>query len=325
MPNSTIKPEFISAPTGNSEKVALRVKGLRKSFGKKVAVADLDFSIPFGSVAGFLGPNGAGKTTALRLLLGLVPADAGEMELLGNPMPSGRVAALERTGTLVESPSFIESFSGLENLWWFGSLHHPLSASRVDEMLDLVGLREAAARPFGNYSTGMKQRLGVACALLHTPDLLILDEPTNGMDPQGRAQMRDIFKKIHDIHKTTIFLSSHLIDEIQRLCDFVVIIDAGRTVRQGFVSEILSRERESWEIRLAPGGDLQKAREIAAKLPEVLTFENAPRGLIVSLAIGASPRLNRALLEAGIDVAALIPLEASLEETFLKLTDSKVL
>ncbi|MFZ2960809.1 MAG: ABC transporter ATP-binding protein [Candidatus Ozemobacteraceae bacterium] len=302
---------------------ALRVKGLRKAFGRKIAVAGLDFAVPLGSVAGFLGPNGAGKTTTLRLLLGLITADAGEMELFGHQMPAGRTEALEHTGALVEAPCFIESMSGTENLWWFGSLHRPLPTGRVEEVLDLVGLREAASRPFGNYSTGMKQRLGVACALLHNPDLLILDEPTNGMDPQGRAQMRDIFKKIHETYQTTIFLSSHLIDEIQRLCDFVVIVDAGRTVRQGFVADILSRERESWEIRIPATGDMLKARETVAGLPEVIGVEAAPRGLIVSLSPGASQRVNRALLEAGIEVSALIPLEASLEETFLKLTDSK--
>ena len=301
-------------------KPAIRARGLHKRYGRKTALAGMDFSVPIGSVAGFLGPNGAGKTTALRLLLGLVPADAGEMELLGETMPGQRAGVLERTGALVEAPCFIESMSGADNLSWFGSLNRPVAPSRITELLDLAGLSEAANRPFGTYSTGMKQRLGVAFTLLHQPDLLILDEPTNGMDPQGRAHMRDLFKQIHQRFDTTIFLSSHLIDEIQRLCDFVVIVDQGRTVRQGFVADLLAEDRERWEVRL-PETDLAKARELLEKLPELLSCSPAPRGLELVLRPNASARVNRLLLEAGLTVNALIPHEASLEDTFLHLTD----
>lgn len=293
---------------------------MRKRFGRKVALDGMDFAIPTGAVAGFLGPNGAGKTTALRLLLGLVPADAGEMELLGNPMPAQRSLVLERTGVMVEAPCFIESMSGADNLFWFGSLNKAVPQARISELLDLTGLTEAATRPFGNYSTGMKQRLGVAFTLLHQPQLLILDEPTNGMDPQGRAQMRDIFKHIHQRFDTTIFLSSHLIDEIQRLCDFVVIVDQGKTVRQGFVSELLTGDRECWEVRL-PEAEVARARELLEKLPEVFTCTPAPRGLELLLRPEGSARILRTLYEAGLNVTALIPHEASLEDTFLRLTD----
>lgn len=299
---------------------AIRARGLYKRYGRKIALAGMDFSVPMGSVAGFLGPNGAGKTTALRLLLGLVPADAGEMELLGNAMPGQRSRVLEQTGAMVEAPCFIESMSGTDNLSWFGSLNKPVSSARIAELLDLVGLTEAAGRPFGNYSTGMKQRLGVAFTLLHQPQLLILDEPTNGMDPQGRAQMRDLFKNIHQRFNTTIFLSSHLIDEIQRLCDFVVIVDQGKTVRQGFVAELLAGDRERWEVRI-PDTETAKAREVLSKLPTVFSCTPAPRGLELLLRPDGSAQVNRTLHEAGLTVTALIPHEASLEDTFLRLTD----
>ncbi len=301
---------------------AIRVAGLSKRFGRVKAVDEMAFSVPTGSVCGFLGPNGAGKTTTLRMLLGLARPDDGEMELLGTPMPSGRAETLEKTGSLVEKPSFIEQFTGFENLWWFGSLAAPLAKQRVDETLELVGLSDAAHKPFGIYSTGMKQRLGVAGAILHHPALLLLDEPTNGMDPQGRAQIRDIIRNIHDREGTTIFLSSHLLDEVQRLCDYVVIVDHGKMIRQGFVGELLNDGHETWELRLPPQ-EAAKAADLLKAVSHVFGVQSAPRGLEINIAHGTSHEINRALVEAGIAVSALIPREASLEETFLALTDSE--
>lgn len=244
------------------------------------------------------------------------------MEALGMPMPARRSEAMEQIGTLVEQPAFLESMSGTDNLWWFGNLYQPVTEARVAEVLGQVGLSDAAAKPFGVYSTGMKQRLGVAAALLHRPRLLILDEPTNGMDPQGRAQMRDIFKQIHAETGVTIFLSSHLLDEIQRLCDYVVIIDRGRTVREGWVKDILRGDVETWEIRLQPA-DIAKAREVLKSLELVQSVSDSPRGLELVLKPGVSAEVNRLLVGAGIPVQAVIPHESSLEETFLALTETK--
>lgn len=301
---------------------AIRVRKLAKRFGRVRAVDDMDFSVPAGSVCGFLGPNGAGKTTTLRMLLGLAWPDDGEMELLGKPMPASRAETLARTGALVEKPSFIENFTGFENLWWFGSLAAPLSKERVNETLELVGLSDAAHKPFGIYSTGMKQRLGVAGAILHHPVLLMLDEPTNGMDPQGRAQMRDILRDIHSHEGTTIFLSSHLLDEVQRLCDYVVIVDHGKMIRQGFVGDLLNDGHETWELRLPPA-EAARASELLGTLQAVHEVKSSPRGLEIGISHETSHEINRALVEAGIHVSALIPREASLEETFLALTDSE--
>ncbi|MBF0544913.1 MAG: ABC transporter ATP-binding protein [Candidatus Riflebacteria bacterium] len=304
-----------------SDSSAIKVGNLHKSFGKKRALSGMSFEVPLKTVAGFLGPNGAGKTTALRLLLGLVSADDGEMELLGMKMPSSRAMIIDRLGALVESPSFIETMSGFDNLWWFGSLFRTVENKRLNEAIELVGLTDAAFRPFGTYSSGMKQRLGVAFAILHNPEILILDEPTNGMDPQGRAQMREIFKNIHQTHQTTIFLSSHLLDEVQRLCDFVVIVDSGKMIKQGFVKDLLSSEKEELEIRI-PIDLNSKAIELLRKIPEVNSVEAIPRGLAVSIKPGQAQLINKNLVVADIPVSAIIPKEASLEETFLKLTDS---
>ncbi len=300
---------------------ALAVRDLRKRFGRKEALAGLHFTVPDGAVAGFLGPNGAGKTTTLRLLLGLVPADSGDMEMLGVSMPAHRASVLEQTGALVEKPSFLDHFSGFDNLWWFGSLNRPVTRERVMEVLARTGLTDAAHQAFGHYSTGMKQRLGVAYAILHRPRLLILDEPTNGMDPQGRVQMRDLLREIHAAEGATIFLSSHLLDEVQRLCDYVVIVDHGRTVREGYVADILQRGRETWEVRVAEG-QADRAGALLPGLPGVLACRAVPRGFEVALEPGASGGVNQALVGAGVTVTALIPKEASLEETFLALTDN---
>lgn len=303
---------------------AIRIAGLKKRFGRKQVLDGVGFSIPMGSVAGFLGPNGAGKTTTLRLLLGLIFPDEGEMELLGFPMPASRTAAFDRVRALVEQPAFIESFTGYENLYWYGSLMNPVSHERIIETLTRVGLSEAIHRPFGVYSTGMKQRLGVAAGILHRPSLLVLDEPTNGMDPQGRAHMREILKEIHDKEETTIFLSSHLLDEVQRLCDYVVIIDHGKTVREGMVSQLLDRGRETWEIRI-PAEEISRILEFLGTFPDVLEKSAGPRGVEVTLKPGSSAFMNKALVGQGFTVSALVPHEASLEETFLAATEQEIM
>jgi ABC-2 type transport system ATP-binding protein len=301
---------------------ALSVQNLKKNFGRKEVLRGISFSLPEGSIGGFLGANGAGKTTTIRALLGLISADSGQMALHGRLMPRERQAAMEMTGTLVESPRFIKTFSGFDNLSWFGGLTAPITDARIHEVLLLTGLSEAARTPFGVYSTGMKQRLGVALAILHRPKLLILDEPTNGMDPQGRAQIREILQTIHRQEGTTIFLSSHLLDEIQRLCDYVVIINKGCTVSEGRVDHLLTRERERWELRFQNADPVEVKRWLAdSGLAQGIT--SSPLGFTVDLAPGTSGELNRRLLQAGFAVSALIPVEASLEETFLALTETR--
>ncbi len=299
---------------------AIKVENLVKSFGRKQVLKGLGFTIPPNTIAGFLGPNGAGKTTTLRVLLGLIPRAEGEISLLGNPIPGSRTTALEQIGAVVENPAFIESMNAYENLYWFGSLYQPLTRERILEVIDLVGLKEATWQRFGTFSTGMKQRLGVAFGILHRPKLLILDEPTSGMDPAGRVHMREILTRIHQEAGTSIFLSSHLLDEIQRLCNYVVIIDSGKTVKEGYVSELLSGHTEKWEIRVVDE-DMAKARDLIAALPDSpAEVTQGPRGLILTMAPGRSGLVNAELIKAGIRVNAVIPLEASLEETFIKLT-----
>jgi ABC-2 type transport system ATP-binding protein len=243
--------------------------------------------------------------------------------MLGENLPAGRTRAVEQIGAVVENPAFIETMTAVENLKWFGALYKPVTLERILESIEMVGLKDAAYQRFGSFSSGMKQRLGVAFGILQKPKLLILDEPTSGMDPAGRVAMREILQRIHEHEKTTIFLSSHLLDEVQRLCDYVVILDRGRTVQEGYVSEILAGHLESWEIRI-PDENLAQAVEVLKTFSEEgLEWSNCPRGLTLTMGQNMSDRINEALVKAGVKVEALIPKEASLEDTFIRLTSDE--
>ncbi|MGM0600504.1 MAG: ABC transporter ATP-binding protein [Candidatus Rifleibacteriota bacterium] len=307
----------------NRPETAIEVNNLNKSFGRKAVLQDLSFRVPNGSITGFLGPNGAGKTTTLRIILGLIPLLDGKITLLNHSLPKERTIAVEQTGAVVENPNFIETLSAFDNLNWFGSLYKPLSKERIFEAIKMVGLKDSAQQKFGTFSTGMKQRLGVAFGILHDPKLLILDEPTSGMDPAGRVQMREILKKIHKEKQTTIFLSSHLLDEVQRLCDYVVIIDQGKNIKEGYVKEILSARLEAWELRI-PDNDKEKAAKILKTYPsEQLTHEIISEGFLLKMNQDLSAQINEKLVKDGVKVSALIPRQASLEDTFIKLTSEQ--
>lgn len=302
------------------ETPAIKVTNLNKNFGRKAVLQNLSFNVPMNTISGFLGPNGAGKTTTLRILLGLIPIPSGEISLLGETLPDGRIKAIEQIGAVVENPSFIKTMTAYDNLRWFGSLNKPVSRERILESISLVGLKDAVNQRFGSFSSGMKQRLGIAFSILHKPKMLILDEPTSGMDPAGRVLMRNILQRIHSEEKTTIFLSSHLLDEVQKLCDYVVIIDHGKTIKEGYVSEILSGYQENWEIRM-PDECFATAIEIFKTFAtEGLQWSEGPRGFNLTMRANMSEKINQALVEANVKVSALIPKEASLEDTFIKLT-----
>jgi ABC-2 type transport system ATP-binding protein len=304
-------------------KSAICVSDLYKNFGRKKVLEGLSFSAPLNSIVGFLGPNGAGKTTTMRILLGLIPSFKGTVSLMGEEMPKCRDKALENIGAVVENPNFIETMTAAQNLKWFGSLYKATSQERIQEVIEMTGLKDAADRRFGTFSSGMKQRLGVAFGILHKPKLLILDEPTSGLDPAGRVHMREILMQIHDVEKTSIFLSSHLLDEVERMCDYVVIIDKGRTVAEGYVANLLDRRMEHFEVRVGDES-FAKAREMLETMGEdgVSGVALAPRGLQFYVPAGKSGIVGRRLYENNVELRAMIPLEASLEETFIKLTAS---
>ena len=224
-----------------SLELAIKTSSLTKQFGSQKAVSSIDLSVPKGSVFGFLGPNGSGKTTTIRMILGLAAASKGEIELLGHPIPKGLEHALPKVGALVEGPAFYPYMSGRNNLIRIDSADRNSTAStrkqRVDAALERVGLTNAAKKKVHAYSLGMKQRLGLANALLKPREILILDEPTNGLDPQGTREVRNLIRSLA-AEGITIFVSSHLLSEIEQLCSHLAVMTAGKIVAQGSLAEL---------------------------------------------------------------------------------------
>ncbi len=288
---------------------------LTKRYGSGVlAVDSVDMSVQRGEVYGFLGPNGAGKTTTLRMLVGLIRPTSGTATVAGQA--PGDPNGLKRIGSLIESPGFYPYLSGRENLRVVADLAG-VNQRRVDEVLDVVELGTRAHRKFGTYSTGMKQRLGVAAALLKDPDLLILDEPTNGLDPQGMAEMRKLIKDIGQGDRT-VLLSSHLLGEVEQICDRVGVISNGKLVKQSTVQELLGEEGVL--VRAQP---IDQANEILSRMFGADAITRQDGALHLKTRPAQSMEINRQLVAAGIGVSELRPFERSLEEVFFQLTGEK--
>ena len=303
--------------------VALATQGLAKRYGSRIALDGLDLRVPEGVVYGFLGPNGAGKTTTMRILTGLIRPDAGKVELLGRPFGRRDRRRLFDVGALIESPAFYPFLSGRENLRALAATGAPVPAARIDELLTLVNLHERAGDKVSGYSLGMKQRLGIAAALLSDPRLLLLDEPANGLDPAGIVGMRDTLRALAATGKT-VFVSSHILSEVQQLVDVVGIIARGRLVREGPVEDLL-REAGSIRIRVAPD---EVAAAATALGPVAAGAAVAPGSgpeagwLIVRIDPARGAEANRTLAEAGI-YASRLETGTTLEGLFLELTGSQ--
>jgi ABC-2 type transport system ATP-binding protein len=302
--------------------VALATQGLAKRYGPRVALDGLDLRVPTGVVYGFLGPNGAGKTTTMRILTGLIRPDAGRVELLGRPFGRRDRKRLFEVGALIESPSFYPFLSGRENLRALAAAGAPTSKARVDELLALVNLQDRAGDKVSGYSLGMKQRLGIAGALLSDPKLLLLDEPANGLDPAGIAGMRETLRALAASGKT-VFVSSHLLSEVQQLADVVGIIARGKLVREGAIEDLL-RAEGTVRVRVA----LDQVATAGPMLEQVagagtVKVEHGPEGgwLDVRIDPERAADLNRALAGAGV-YASRIEVGTTLEALFLELTGS---
>ena len=302
-----------------TDELALATRGLHKSYGSRVALAGLDLSVPAGVVYGFLGPNGAGKTTAMRLLTGLIHPDAGTIEVLGRPFGRGDRRRLFEVGALIESPSFYPYLSGRENLRSLAATGAPTSNRRVEELLELVGLRDRARDKVQTYSLGMKQRLGIAAALLSDPRLLLLDEPANGLDPAGIVAMRETLRHLASTGKT-VFISSHVLGEVQQLADVVGIIAAGRLVREGPIGQLLDGEGVI-RVRVA-AFEVERATRILDGLTadgSASSIAGDPGWLSIGIEPGRAAEVNRALASAGIYASGL-ETGSDLESLFLTLT-----
>jgi ABC-type multidrug transport system ATPase subunit len=305
----------------------IRTEGLTKRFGGLVAVDGLDLDVREGDLFGFLGPNGSGKTTTVRMLLGLVFATSGTIELLGRPMPRAAREVLPQVGSLVEGPAFYPHLSGRANLALFDAAGPPMLRGttpggdrgdrrrRVGEALERVGLGGVGRRPVRAWSTGMRQRLGLAAALLRAPRLLVLDEPTNGLDPHGMREVRDLLVELV-AGGATVFLSSHLLAEVELVCTRAAIVDRGRLVAQDRVEALLGPTGRV----LVSTPDVGAAADLAAALPGVRLGERRPGRLAVHLDGTAPETLNRRLVDGGVRVRELVVERPTLEEVFLRLT-----
>ncbi|MFO8056777.1 MAG: ABC transporter ATP-binding protein [bacterium] len=302
-----------------SEKAVLEALGLTKRFGDIRAVDDLSLTVNQGDIYGFLGPNGAGKTTSIRMMLGLIKPTSGAARVFGHDVNREFKAAISEVGAMVEGPAFYPYMSGRRNLRLLGRLSGGVSEERIDEVLELVGLKRRGGHKVKGYSQGMRQRLGIAMALLHKPRLMILDEPTNGLDPQGMREVRNLIRAIRDQEGTSIFLSSHLLGEIELICDRISIIFKGEIIREGWMDEIIGAGSDVVTVQVPPEESEGCAKFLKNKFeaePEqvrqgVLEF---PRGGLESYAV------NKALLEAGFKVSSLTTRRRSLEEFFVELT-----
>jgi ABC-2 type transport system ATP-binding protein len=297
----------------------IEARGLVKRFGGVEAVAGIDLNVRRGGVYGFLGPNGAGKTTTIRILVGLIRATRGSASILGEPVGLS-APVLARVGSLVERPAFYPYLSATDNLRILASARRMSPAeirTRVPEALERVGMADAASRKTGRFSTGMRQRLGIAAALLNRPELVILDEPTNGLDPNGVVDVRDLIAGLaHD--GTTVFLSSHILSEVEQVCDRVAILRAGRIVAEGDTQAML-RTGERLLVRFDTPDEAGRGRPLLAAIGAV---EVAPDGaLLIDAPAADGSRVARALAEAGLYPAELSVRRPSLESVFLELTE----
>lgn len=298
----------------------MQVTGLRKEFkgrtGQIVAIDNLDISIPGAGVYGFLGPNGSGKTTTIRCLLGLIKPTAGSVNLLGVDATTDLHSVIDRIGALVETPKFFPTFSGRKNLRMFARVAE-LGNDAVDQALITVGLAERGDDTFSSYSLGMKQRLAVAGTLLKDPDLIILDEPANGLDPAGIVEIRRLIRSLASAGKT-IFVSSHQLGEVQQTCDDVMIINKGRLIQSGPVSELVTLGRDSLTVETEPG-DETNAAAILTDAGWSVHHEGGNR-ITIETGPDNGSAINRLLAENGIWLRSLGSEESSLESIFLDLT-----
>ena len=298
---------------------AIVTEGLTKRYGRLVAVDDLHLEVHEGDLFGFLGPNGSGKTTTVRMVLGLVFATSGRIELLGRPMPRAARAVLGAVGSLVEGPAFYPHLSGRANLAVLDQAGPGGARSdrrrRIGEALERVGLAGVGRRPVKAYSSGMRQRLGLAAALLRSPHLLVLDEPTNGLDPQGMREVRDLLVELVR-GGATVFLSSHLLAEVELVCSRAAIVHRGRLVAQDRVDALLA---PTGRVRVSTP-DVARAAALAARLPGVEPGERGADRLLLRLDGTAPEALNRQLVAGGVRVRELVVERPSLEDVFLDLT-----
>lgn len=302
----------------NSEKNVIEIHGLTKHFKDVLAVNELELTVHQGDVFGFLGPNGAGKSTTIRMILSLISPSSGSIKIFGKSLIENRKEILSKVGAIVEKPDFYQYLPAIKNLEILGKISgKSVTNNRILELLELVGLKDRAKSKVKTYSHGMKQRLGIAQALLHNPDLIVLDEPTTGLDPQGVKEIRDLIIRLSKEENKTIFLSSHILSEIELVANRMIIINRGSKIVEGEVSKLLNSNTLKVTVEVNNSAEAVKILEDTRWSKNIESVDEYKFSL--SIEQEAIPLLNKYLVENGISVNALIPVR-SLEDYFLSIT-----
>jgi len=299
--------------------IILQTRNLGKQYKSRWAVHHLDLEVHRGDVFGFLGPNGAGKSTTIRMLLSLIRPTEGEVFLFGKSLDKEREKALQSIGGIVEKPDFYPYLSANRNLEIVGALNGGVSRKRIGEVLDLVGLASRASDKVKTYSHGMKQRLGIAQALLANPEFVILDEPTSGLDPQGMKEIRDLIRHLASDQNKTVMLSSHLLNEVEMVANRMAVINRGELVTQGEVTELIEGGEKVVTVKGQPA---EKVRSVLSASKAIGKVVEKGEAFEVTMPFEDVPELARALVREGVDVQALVP-RRSLEEYFLSITEGE--
>lgn len=294
----------------------LKIEGLHKYFGSVRAVDGISLTVNKGDVYGFLGPNGSGKTTTIRCMLGLITPKQGEVEVCGHNINTDLAAALAKVGVVVETPTLYQYLSGRKNLQLFADLKG-VGRQQVDELLELVGLAARAGQKVSKYSLGMKQRLGLAQALLGNPELVVLDEPTNGLDPKGTREIRELIKSLSQQRQVTFFISSHLLHEVEQVCNRVGILRRGKMVSEGYVAELLSSDELTYALDVS---DRQHSKELLGSQDFVRSLEEDEGKLLVTVVKGNSGEISKLLVNNGITVNSIAEVPRTLESFFIEIT-----
>lgn len=298
------------------ENTVLELKNVSKSFGKRKIIDNISLKVNSGEIFGFLGPNGSGKTTTIKMILRLIDSDEGEIKVNGFDNRKQFEQAMECIGAIVENPDMYKYMSGIDNLKLHARIRN-IDEKRIAEVLEMVGLKDRAKDKVGKYSLGMKQRLGLALTLLHNPKVLILDEPTNGLDPAGIKQLRDILKKISHEENVAVFVSSHILTEMQQMCDRVAVLDNGKIVKIEQITNSEEEKIETIELRIK---DKTKAIKILKEKFEEDAKEEKD-SLLVTIQTEKVPEVVKELAIEDVGVKAVIPREHNLEEIFFDATE----
>ena len=298
-----------------SSPLALDVADLSKKYGDRMALSHANFEVPLGSICGFVGPNGSGKTTTIRMLLGLIKPTTGSGHVLGESITQPE-KYLPNVGAMIEGPAFYPALTGKQNLAVLAKLGG-FAIEPIQELLDLVDLGDRGDSKFKTYSLGMKQRLGIAAALLPNPKLLVLDEPTNGLDPAGIHEIRTLLRKLAD-SGTTVFVSSHLLSEIEMISDYLVMLRQGKVIFSGKTIDLLAAQKPVIIAKPENARDLARLCEIASELGERAAIKTDV--VEVSGDVNFSSKLNKAAFDAGIILSSLTPVRPTLEDTFFEMT-----